>query len=308
MTMNASNSAERNSILIVDDESLNITALNHILGGDYTIFVEKHGKDAFEAAKELSPDLIILDIIMPEMDGFEIIATLKGNHDTREIPVIFITGLGGPESEERGLALGAVDYIHKPFNPAIVKLRVRNQLQIVNQMRMINHLSITDTLTNTANRRHFNTRLNYEWQRSIRERTPLSLFLIDVDRFKNYNDTYGHLQGDVALRSIADSIGKRLYRTTDLLARWGGEEFAVLLPNTHAQGARIVAEDIRASIEKGVFPFGDIHTYLTVSIGANCIVPGQQNCMDFFVQCADKALYDAKNSGRNKVVIYDQAE
>ena len=299
---------KKNSILIVDDNALNITALTHILKDDYTIYIEKNGADAIDAAIKFEPDLILLDVVMPGMDGFEVLSILKSRPETREIPVIFITGLGGAQNEEKGLAMGASDYIHKMFTPAIVKLRVRNQLQIVNQMRLINHLSITDTLTGLYNRRHFNTRLNHEWHRAAREKTPLSLLIIDVDNFKQYNDAYGHLQGDVVLKAIADIIKQRLLRATDMLARWGGEELTALLPSTDLRGARKVAEEVRASVEKSVFPYRDKMTNATISIGINCIEPWKRGSMNDFVGDADNALYKAKKSGKNRVEVAESLE
>jgi len=294
---------KKNTVLIVDDDALNITALTHILKDDYTLYVEKNGSDAVQTTKELLPDLILLDVVMPGMDGFEVLEYLKSVPETRDIPVVFVTGLSNAKDEEKGLVLGAADYIHKPFTPAIVKLRVKNQLQIVNQMRMINHLSMTDTLTGLFNRRHFNVRLNYEWNRAIREKTLLSLLMIDVDNFKNYNDTYGHLQGDAVLRGIAGIMKEKLLRATDMLARWGGEELSVLLPVTDLAGAKIVAEKLRKGVEEQGFLFESNPTHVTISIGINCVAPWEYSSMKHFVGEADKALYKAKRAGKNRAEL-----
>lgn len=299
---------KKNTVLIVDDDALNITALTHILKDDYTIYVEKDGADALETAQELLPDLILLDVVMPKMDGFEVLAFLKNKPETRGIPVIFITGLSNVQDEEKGLMLGAADYIHKPFTPAIVKLRVKNQLQIVNQIRIINHLSMTDTLTGLFNRRHFNTRLKYEWDRAMREKTLLSVLMIDVDNFKNYNDTYGHLQGDAALRGIANILRQKLLRATDMLARWGGEELAVLLPVTDLPGACVVAEKLRAAVEAHVFEREGEPTHLTISIGVNCVSPWEYSNMELFLGEADRALYQAKKLGKNRAEVAEGLE
>jgi diguanylate cyclase (GGDEF)-like protein len=296
---------KKNTVLIVDDDALNIAALTHILKDDYTIYAERDGVKAVEAAKELMPDLILLDIVMPKMDGFEVLAYLKGKPETHEIPVVFITGLSNVKDEERGLVLGAADYIHKPFTPAIVKLRVKNQLQIVNQLRIINHLSQTDTLTGLFNRRHFNNCLNYEWSRAMREKTLLSILMIDVDNFKKYNDIYGHLQGDIVLKGIAATLRQRLFRATDILARWGGEELAALLPVTHLDGACIVAEKLRSGVEERVFPFENTPTHVTISLGVNCVAPWEFSSMKLFVGEADKALYKAKKAGKNRAEVAD---
>ncbi|MCL2399326.1 MAG: diguanylate cyclase [Defluviitaleaceae bacterium] len=296
---------KENSILVVDDEILNITALTHILSPLYTIYVAKNGISAINLAKERLPDVILSDVLMPGMSGFEVIAELKSNELTENIPVIFITGLTQSVEEEKGLELGAADYIHKPFNPTIVKLRVQNQMQIVNQMRMIQHLSITDALTNTSNRRHFNSRISQEWQRSMRESTPLSLLLLDIDDFKKINDTYGHLVGDSVLQNVAETIKRCLLRPMDLIARWGGEEFAVLLPNTTLDGATSVAEKIRSAIETKQYSSGELlNIHTTISIGVSTIttvVPLFDITVYDFISEADKALYRAKELGKNRV-------
>jgi diguanylate cyclase (GGDEF)-like protein len=294
--------AKKNTVMIVDDDVLNIAALTQILGSDYTLYAEKDGARAIEQAKELLPDLILLDIIMPGMDGFEVMSRLKDMYETDDIPIVFITGLSDVITEEKGLALGAADYIYKPFSPAIVKLRVRNQLQIVNQMRLINFLSITDALTGLFNRRYFNTRLNYEWQRALRDKGLLSILMIDIDNFKNYNDTYGHLQGDAVLKTIANIIKRNLLRSNDMLARWGGEELAALLPGTNSFGAYVVAERLRTAVKAHIFPCirpEDMH--VTVSIGINCVTPYEYGCLRHFVDEADRALYRAKKAGKDRV-------
>ena len=295
---------QQNSILIVDDETLNISALTHILSPLYTIYVTKDGHSVVKTAKNLKPDVILLDVIMPEISGFEVIKELKEDDETSSIPVIFVTGLTQKADEEHGLTLGASDYIHKPFNASIVKLRVQNQMHIVNQMRMIQHLSMTDVLTNTSNRRHFNTRLNQEWNRAKRDGTNVSLLLLDVDDFKDINDRYGHLIGDIVLREIAENIKQCLKRSMDLVARWGGEEFAVLLPNTPVIGAEVVAEKIRYAIENHSYQSDDLEgVVVTISIGLNCIFPSKSSSVQDFINGADKALYQAKEYGKNQICI-----
>jgi diguanylate cyclase (GGDEF)-like protein len=239
---------------------------------------------------------------MQEMSGFEVISVLKKTEETLGIPVIFVTGLGDEEYEEKGLGLGAADYISKPFSSAIVKLRVLNQIKIVNQIRTINSISITDQLTGIPNRRGFDRQINREWGRTIREGLPISILLIDVDKFKIYNDTYGHQQGDVALQTVAATIKSSLMRPADTAARWGGEEFAALLPNTDLAGALEVAGNIRENIERTAVPLvcGEA-TRVTASIGVNSLVPTLDSSLEDFIGQADKALYTAKETGRNRV-------
>jgi diguanylate cyclase (GGDEF)-like protein len=297
---------KKNSILIVDDEKSNLMVLTHLLSQEYAIYTAKDGQDAINKAMKLLPDLILLDIVMPVMDGYEVLAALKGSEETRDIPVIFITGLDSSDDEEKGLVLKAADYISKPFLAAIVKLRIGNQIQIVNQMRTIERLSMIDQLTNIPNRRSFDNRLNMEWSRAIREKTPISLLIMDVDKFKVYNDTYGHQQGDVLLKTVAGVFTQTLKRPGDFAARWGGEEFVVLLPISDADGALQVAEQIRANVESAVIPCGDGgNTKVTISIGVNTERPNYDNLLESFISSADNALYAAKEKGRNRVCLYE---
>jgi len=293
---------KKNTLLIVDDERSNLKVLANILGSDYTIYTATNGTSAIEKAKEYMPDLILLDIIMPGMDGYETLAEIKKCQKIQKTPVIFITGLNSDEDEEKGLSLEAADYITKPFSAMIVKLRVRNQIQIINQLRTIQHLSMMDQLTNLPNRRSFDERLHMEWRQAIRERTSISMLMMDVDHFKLFNDTYGHQQGDIVLQIVAKLFPQSFRRSGDFAARWGGEEFVAVLPNTPLAGAIDVAEKIRVSIEEAAVPCPDGSTArVTVSIGINTLVPVQDSSLDAFISGADKALYVAKEAGRNRI-------
>ena len=293
---------KRNSLLIIDDSEMNLFALNRILSPDYTIYTAKNGQEGIASAIEHSPDVIILDIIMPIMDGFETIVALKSSEQTRDIPVIFISGLGSVENEEKGLALGGVDYIVKPFSAAIVKLRVNNQIQLLNYIQMIESLSMLDQLTGLPNRRYFDERFVLEWKRAIREKTPTSVLMIDIDDFKKCNDTHGHLQGDIVLKTVANTISRTIKRPSDFAARWGGEEFIALLPNTDSDGAMIVAEQIRKNIEKEdiTLAIGKI-VNVSVSVGVNTQAASIDSSTDDFIHFADDALYTAKKDGKNRV-------
>jgi len=293
---------QKNSLLIVDDEISNLQVLTHMLGVTYTIYTAKNGVDALKKAKDYMPDLILLDVIMPGMDGYQVLTELKGMEATEKIPVIFITGLNSIEDEKRGLSLNAADYISKPFSPMIVKLRVRNQIQIVNQLRAIESLSRLDQLTGVANRRSFDERIDVEWKRAARENAPISILLMDLDMFKAYNDAYGHQQGDIALRAVANIILMSLKRPPDFVARWGGEEFIVLLPNTPLDGALEISENIRRNVESHeIFHEDGSSSKTTISIGVSTQIPSQGFLVSAFVSRADKALYAAKAAGRNRV-------
>ena len=293
---------KKNSLLIVDDEGVNLKILTHILGDEYTIFTATNGKNAIEKTKQYKPDLILLDIIMPEMDGYETLSAIRECEEIQMIPVIFITGLDSDEDEEKGLSMDASDYITKPFSATVVKLRVQHQIQLVNQLRTIERLSMIDQLTNIPNRRSFDDRLQMEWKKAIREQVPISMLMIDIDKFKNINDTYGHQQGDIILQILANVFPRAFKRPADFAARWGGEEFTALLPNTPLEGAMEIAEKIRTDIESTEIPYYEgVIIKITVSIGVNSIVPGQNSSVNAFISNADKALYAAKEAGRNKV-------
>jgi len=290
------------TILITDDEKLNLDVLGNILSPYYNILISRNGTRALELAKQYVPDLILLDVMMPDMSGFEVIAKLKESNDTVKIPVIFITGLTDTANEEKGFFLGAVDYITKPFNKAIVKARVNTHIKIIDQMRTIERIGLMDPLTKIANRRGFENRFDAEWGRAIREKTPVSFMIMDIDKFKVYNDTYGHQQGDIALKTFADVAAKTVSRANDFVARWGGEEFVILLPNTDMDGALEIAESVRKKVEETRIQTEEgATTKITVSIGVNTVVPDVETSSSDFISKADQALYTAKASGRNRV-------
>jgi diguanylate cyclase (GGDEF)-like protein len=291
------------TILITDDEKMNVDILGGILSPMYNLLISRNGARAIELAREHKPDLILLDIVMPDMSGFEVIAKLKEYEETIKIPVIFISGLTSVEDEEKGFFLGAIDYIAKPFNKSIVKARVNTQIKVISYIRTIERIGSIDPLTQVSNRRGFEDRLNAEWRRAIREQRPISLLLMDIDKFKNYNDTYGHQQGDTALKTFAEIASKTLMRSVDLAARWGGEEFVILLPGTNADGAATIAEKVRQNVEEAVIHTEEgAITKITVSIGTNTVVPVTETVIKEFIEKADHALYKAKETGRNRVV------
>ncbi|MDR0623493.1 MAG: diguanylate cyclase [Treponema sp.] len=291
------------SILVVDDEKANLMVLNAMLSSEYTVFTAKSGEEALSRVAETPPDLILLDIILPGINGFEVLKRLKSSPETRKIPVIIITGLQSEEDEEKGLVLGAVDYITKPFKNAIVIARVKTHIQIVHQIRMIERLGLVDPLTDIPNRRCFDDRLGIEWRRAVREKTPLAFLMMDVDKFKNYNDTWGHPQGDVLLKAISRVFTSAARRPGDLAARIGGEEFGVLLPDADLKAALSIAEEIRSRIEKLKIPAADgkTETSATISIGAVSLVPAKDMLIADFISTADRRLYAAKERGRNQV-------
>ena len=294
-------------ILIVDDVRLNTKILESALGDEYELSIASNGKEALAMVRTEMPDLILLDIIMPEMDGYEVCAELQRNEKTRDIPIIFLTALQGDENEAYGLELGAMDYIRKPFNVPVVKAKIRNHLELKKYKDLLKRDIRIDGLTRVANRRRFDEAFEEEKGRSIRSGNPLSILMIDIDLFKAYNDAYGHLQGDDVLRLVAKTLEKSLRRPGDLLARWGGEEFVALLPDTDMDGAYIVAEQLRKAIQDLgiVHEQSSIKRVITVSIGAATSVPGDQSSYRNLLQWADEAMYRAKDLGRNRVVCYE---
>jgi diguanylate cyclase (GGDEF)-like protein len=296
---------EKPRILIVDDEKMNLKALAELLQDGYVPVLARNGEQAIQhALSETPPDLILLDVIMPQMGGYEVIKYLKNNDRAKNIPVIFVTALSSMEDEEFGLRLGAVDYITKPFSPPIVKIRIRNHLRIVHQYKLLDQLAHLDGLTEICNRRRFEEEFKKEWERSLRNHNPFSLAMIDVDYFKQYNDHYGHAMGDLALQRIAKALAEVLRRPADFIARYGGEEFVMLLPETDHQGALQVARhSLRKIAELNILhQYSRAADYVTVSIGLSTIHPAVAASQKTFLATADQNLYRAKEGGRNRVV------
>lgn len=293
----------RATVLLVDDVPANLSLLSSILREDYRIQLATNGAKALELVATSAPDLILLDVMMPEMDGHEVCRRLKSNPDTRDIPVIFVTAQNQVEDEELGLTLGAMDYIHKPISPPIIKARVRNHIVLKLQTDALKRLTLIDGLTKVPNRRHFDDSLDNEMQRALRTQHPLSLLMIDVDYFKPFNDHYGHGVGDTCLIRIAQAMQSQVSRPMDLLARYGGEEFVVLLPGTGLEGARTVAESLRRTVAALQIPhaLSAVATHVTVSIGVASLAQSGPKSTSDLLRLADQALYRAKQAGRNQV-------
>jgi diguanylate cyclase (GGDEF)-like protein len=294
---------EKSLILIVDDDLINIEILNAVLEDEYDIIFATNGRQAIELAKKHLPDLVLLDVIMPGMDGYQVCEYLKSDDGTANIPVIFITGLNDMQAEIRGLQVGAIDYVTKPINPPIVQMRVRNHIELQRARNSLKYLAITDGLTDLANRRHFDEVLQNEFNRLSRLHHPLSLIMLDVDFFKKFNDGYGHVVGDNCLKQVAYTIRGSLQRPADFAARYGGEEFACILPNTDLDGALAIAERIRTNIENLDIPHRNslISDHITVSLGVCTVSSYLETCPSEVITKADQQLYRAKESGRNQI-------
>ena len=292
-------------ILIIDDDPIQLMVLGHILFPQYDVKMAKNGEIGLKLAKAHNIDLILLDLVMQGMSGFDVLALLKESDETKNIPVIFVTGSISNEDEAKCLALGAVDYIRKPFTEVVVSLRVKIHLQLIAQMRTIENLSLTDGLTGISNRRSFDQMIKSTWNHTRRAHESLSVLMLDIDKFKQFNDKYGHLNGDSCLKTVATTIQTSLDRKSDNVYRWGGEEFAVILPYTSIDGAILIAERIRENIAATPIELDNNETvYITISIGAGSIAPAHEDSdsalIDFWTNL-DKALYRAKENGRNRV-------
>ena len=297
----------RQKILIVDDTPANIRILSMLLMDDYDIIFATEGDDGLKRELEERPDLILLDIMMPGMDGYEVCRRLKAAPETTDIPVIFVTALGQEADEARGLEAGAIDYIVKPISPPIVKARVHNHLKLKRYQDTLAGLAMLDGLTGIPNRRRFDEILRLEWNRAQRTGTRLSLMMIDIDHFKLYNDTYGHLEGDDCLRAVAQAMSGALHRAGDMVARYGGEEFACILPDTGSNGSRNVAERIMAGVSDLEISHSasPVAPKVTVSIGYCTKMPEEGRTPEQLVLCADRNLYRAKQNGRNRIHLCD---
>ena len=326
--------SEKGTILIIDDSPTNLGVLfDFLTDAGFKVLMAQNGESAIHQAKNTCPDVILLDIIMPGMNGFEICRRLKANEVTQDIPVIFMTALSQTSVVVKGFQLGAVDYITKPTQQEIVLARVtthltiqklRDSLQEQNEQlqqeikqrqqaesalqeanQELQRLATLDGLTQVANRRRFDEYLNKTWKILVREQLPLSLLMCDVDFFKLYNDAKGHQAGDDCLQQVARAMKHAVKRPADLVARYGGEEFAVILPNTNGEGALRVAEEIRLSVRRLclVHPQSPINKYITFSLGVSSTIPWHEASPEQLLAAADQALYQAKKAGRDRTVF-----
>jgi diguanylate cyclase (GGDEF)-like protein len=292
------------TVLVVDDAPSNLVILTESLRPEFDIRIATSGPEALRLVGETPPDLILLDILMPDMDGYEVCRQLKAHPATRNIPVIFLTAKGDVSDETMGLALGAVDYIVKPVSVPIVLARVRAHVELKRRGDLLETLSLRDGLTGIPNRRRLDDCLERSWRQALRNGTSLSMIMADIDDFKAYNDTYGHMAGDECLRAVARALAGVLKRPGDLAARFGGEEFAMVLEETTLSGALHLAESMRLAVEAlGMENTGSrVSEVVTVTLGAACAVPTPTQKPDSLLAMADRKLYEAKQAGRNRVL------
>ena len=294
-------------VLIVDDSIVQAAQLKSILDDDYDVTAVHTAADGLSQASSGEYSLILLDVIMPDMDGFDLLKKLQEELITQHIPVILITGLAAIEHEQRGLTLGAVDYIVKPFHPLIVKARVDTHIKLYQYRKQIEAQSMTDQLTGVANRRRHDELSAAKWQEAVRLHVPFSICMFDIDKFKVYNDTFGHPAGDKVISAVAQTAASYLQRSTDFLARYGGEEFVAIAMGDQADKIFGHMKKIRQAIEDLHIPHDpSVAQWVTVSMGGITVCPPVEHGYGFYLQFADTQLYDAKRHGRNRVVWADE--
>ena len=316
-------------ILIVDDVPANIKILRELLVGDFELFLATNGEMAVEVAESKLPDLILMDVMMPVMDGITACGILRTKPETAAIPVIFITAKNEVEDMVKGFEVGGVDYVTKPFHPAELNARVRTHLelkasreqllksgrqleyanrqledrndQLNNAIEQLNIAVMTDPLTGLHNRRYMTQAIEQEKLRFKRTQRPFTLVISDIDHFKGVNDNYGHECGDEVLKQVSRTL-RGLLRDQDHIARWGGEEFLMMLPETNLKGASAVADRIRLAVAETDTRCSDHEVKVTMTFG----VAEFRNIVsvDEIIRNADSALYDGKEAGRNRVVVY----
>ena len=309
--INIEHSPKWANVLIVDDQPANIHVLSGILKEEYTIMVATSGTKALEIAQgEKKPDLILLDVQMPDMDGYEVLRRLKADESTLDIPVVFVTAKDADDDEEFGLKLGAVDYITKPVRTAIAKIRIRNLIDLKIKTEQIEYMSKHDGLTDIPNRRFFDDYCRRAWGQAQRSSQPLSVIMMDVDYFKEFNDHYGHRAGDECLKRVAKALDEQAYREADMVTRYGGDEFAAVLPGTDAAGAMQMACRFKEAVLKLAIPhaFSKTTDLITVSIGtATFDTFFKPISMDMLISASDEALYLGKEGGRNRIEQFDMS-
>lgn len=328
------NQIQNINILIVDDRPENLLVLESVLENmNCNIIRALSGNQALSLMLDYDFALVLLDVQMPDMDGFETAELMRSSGRTRYVPVIFVTAISKEQKcIFKGYEVGAVDYLFKPIEPVILQSKVRVFIELYNQKKIVEeqsellklrveelselraancrleNLSICDALTGISNRRHFDQYLEISFKSSRRSGKPLSLIIADIDYFKSYNDNYGHLKGDECIIKVAKAIASSVNRPTDLVTRYGGEEFAIVLTETDKDGAMIVAEKIRKNINELNIrnEYSSVAPHITISLGVATIMPSDDCSIEYFINRADKSLYKAKGSGRNNTISYEK--
>lgn len=314
---------DKKKVLIVDDDQDGLYILNLMLKKlEYVVTTASDGQEAVDKTREIDPDIIIMDVMMPNMNGFEACEIIKSDPRGKFIPIILLTAKDELTSKIEGLDVGADEYLTKPYDIGELTARIRSMLRIkqlndalLDANVQLEELAIKDELTSLYNRRYINKRLKEEFKRASRYSDVMSFMIIDADKFKNVNDTYGHGFGDLVLKRIAAIIHESIRDDVDVGGRYGGEEFIVISPKTNLESAGVLAERIRSTVESSEFKDDQHNIRMSVSIGVSELEPGNRQTNPKFIQdehelvdWADKALYVAKETGRNKVVKFNEID
>ena len=290
-------------ILIIDDSPVQANFLSSILTEDYEVSVVNTAEEGLEQAKIGDYSLILLDVIMPGIDGFQLLKMLQEEVVLRRTPVILITSLNDIQHEEQGLTLGAVDYITKPFHPGIVRARVNTHVKLFQYWTQIEREATVDQLTGVPNRRRYDAVSSKRWQDAIRLGAPISICMFDIDKFKVYNDTFGHPAGDKVIKAVAETAASKLRRGTDFFARYGGEEFVALILGGGSENDFAYLKKVRQAVEDLQIPHNpEVSQWVTISIGGITVLPKVGSTYDMYLKMADAMLDDAKRFARNQVV------
>lgn len=290
---------QRFTILVVDDEVINIQLAFTVLKEQFRVVMATSGTQALEVCRKIRPDLVLMDVMMAGLSGLEVCKAMAADTELEDIPVIFLTGLNDAADEARCWEAGCVDFIAKPFHFNTLKNRVKVHLMLKYQKELLKLSSYTDGLTGIKNRMYFAEALSRQLLQAARDKHAISLIMLDVDFFKTFNDRYGHVAGDDALRKVASALLRCCVRPLDIVARYGGEEFALILPATERSGVEAIAERIHQEIASLHIAHAHSATgQLTVSVGCHVLDDGSTNA-DAFIRAADQQLYLAKGNGRN---------
>jgi diguanylate cyclase (GGDEF)-like protein len=299
----------KQTLLLVDQGILTQNAFKDHFKHSYRLLITRSGKEAYELGINDQVDMAVINIQTSDISGFETGTNLKQHPVCADIPIILIGATRSPADITLALNLGAIDFIHTPVDISILAAKIKNHMQLAAKLSALALISCTDGLTGVPNRLQLDTSLNRAWYAAIRGHHPLSLLMIDIDYFKRFNDTFGHVAGDECLKRVAQTIKNALHRDSDNMGRYGGEEFAVVLPFTDLQGAMLIGQHILAEIERLDIdnPKAKTTKKVTVSIGVATLDPGQE--IDYtraqpedLIKRADKTLYRAKKQGRNTIV------
>lgn len=294
-------------ILVIDDNKFNVKLLSEILTDEgYTVYSEYSGESILEKCNLYQPDAILLDIMMPGIDGFEVCRILKDDSKTYNIPVIMVTAKTDPEDLKYAFELGAFDYIKKPIDESEVLARLDSALRFSQRQRQLEDLAMKDGLTNLYNHRLIIELFYKEFEKSTRNKQPIAFMMLDLDHFKEVNDTFGHQVGDQVLKDISLILMENS-RSSDVIGRYGGEEFSITLPNVSKEDAYIISERIRHAVENFTHLISQAKLFVTVSIGICVHYPDSKKTAQDVIAEADKALYLSKSGGRNRteVVVLD---